>query len=96
MAFSQSTASAASCQSGQERLRTQLALDKALRNELGRLKESNGTVSLFLDRVKSLQQEVGSNEGEGVEQAITENLESALQQILDKHFEHLDSSLHHL
>lgn len=96
VAFSQSTASAASCQSGQERLRTQLALDKALREELGRLKEPNGTVSLFLDRVKALEQGEGSTEGEREEEAFTDKLESPLKQIVDKHFEHLDNSLQHI
>lgn len=67
-------------------------MDKALREELGRLKEPSETVSLFLDCVKALEQGKESTEEER-EQAATDNFETELEQILDKHFEHLDSSL---
>ncbi len=92
LAFAQSTASAAICQSGQERLRTKLTLDRALRDELERLKETSGVAALFLNHVRALESDNHSDTAE----PSSKNLEIELQQLLDKHFDHLDSSVQQL
>ncbi len=94
LAFAQSTASAAVCQSGQERLRSQLTLDRALRDELGRLKETNEVAALFLNRVRAL--ESNNHSDMNTAEPSSKNFDIELEQLVDKHFDHLDSSVKQL